>query len=159
MDWQEVCSKPELRNLPYKIELNEWGKIVMTPTYGYHGGLQQRIADKLGDLLGRTTLTECPIQTSKGTKVADVVWASPERYDIIFDAKESPIAPEICVEILSDSNTAAEMQDKKQLYFERGCQEFWTCNKDGIMHFYDSQQELDVSRLATKFPKHIQRRG
>ena len=31
MNWQEICNDPLLRELPYKIELNEWGKIVMTP--------------------------------------------------------------------------------------------------------------------------------
>lgn len=159
MDWEEVCSRPELQNLPFKIELNEWGNIVMTPIYGYHSGLQQRIADRLGDLLGRTTLTECPIRTSKGTKVADVVWASSERYDRIFDSKESPIAPEICVEILSDSNTRGEMNEKKQLYFTQGCREFWTCNKEGNMRFYDLPGELEHSRLAPAFPKHVPRRN
>ena len=31
MNWQEICNDPLLRELPYKIELNEWGKIVMSP--------------------------------------------------------------------------------------------------------------------------------
>ena len=26
MDWQEVCRDPLLQNLPFKIELNEWGR-------------------------------------------------------------------------------------------------------------------------------------
>jgi hypothetical protein len=30
MDWQPVCEHPSLRNLPFKIELNELGKIILS---------------------------------------------------------------------------------------------------------------------------------
>jgi len=29
--WAEVCRDASLENLPYKIELNAWGKIEMSP--------------------------------------------------------------------------------------------------------------------------------
>lgn len=29
--WAQVCRDASLRNLPYKIELNAWGKIEMSP--------------------------------------------------------------------------------------------------------------------------------
>jgi hypothetical protein len=29
MNWQEVCADPHLRNLPFKIELNEYGQVVI----------------------------------------------------------------------------------------------------------------------------------
>jgi hypothetical protein len=31
MDWKEVTENPNLQNLPFKIELSEWGQIVMNP--------------------------------------------------------------------------------------------------------------------------------
>ena len=31
MKWQEVCEDPNLQNSPYKIELNEHGKIILSP--------------------------------------------------------------------------------------------------------------------------------
>lgn len=31
MKWQEVCEDKALQDLPYKIELNRWGQIVMSP--------------------------------------------------------------------------------------------------------------------------------
>ena len=31
MDWLEVCQNKALQDLPFKIELNEWGQITMTP--------------------------------------------------------------------------------------------------------------------------------
>ena len=29
MNWQEVCDDPILQNLPYKLELNRYGEVVM----------------------------------------------------------------------------------------------------------------------------------
>ncbi len=31
MNWQQVCERVELNNLPFKLELNERGQIVMSP--------------------------------------------------------------------------------------------------------------------------------
>lgn len=31
MEWSKVCEDKILQNLPYKIELSEWGNIVMSP--------------------------------------------------------------------------------------------------------------------------------
>lgn len=31
MEWASVISNPLLQNLPFKIELNKWGKILMSP--------------------------------------------------------------------------------------------------------------------------------
>ena len=53
-------------------------------------------------------------------------------------------APEICVEILSPSNTLAEMDEKKELYFARGCKEFWVCDSEGTMKFYKNTGELEA---------------
>ena len=40
MNWQEVCDHPQLRDLSFKIELNEDGKIVMSPLKVGHSLLQ-----------------------------------------------------------------------------------------------------------------------
>ena len=29
MNWQEVCDDPSLQDLPYKIELNQYGEVIM----------------------------------------------------------------------------------------------------------------------------------
>jgi hypothetical protein len=38
--WQEVLADPTLQDLPYKIELNVWGKVEMSPASNRHGRLQ-----------------------------------------------------------------------------------------------------------------------
>ena len=44
MTWEEVCNDRSLQDLPYKIELNKWGNIEMSPVRARHGEFQFRIA-------------------------------------------------------------------------------------------------------------------
>lgn len=84
MNWQQVCEHPELQNLPFKIELNGRGQIIMSPAKVYHSLYQAEISYQLRSMLNwGKTLTECAIKTRKGTKVADVAWASLERLEKI----------------------------------------------------------------------------
>lgn len=58
---------------------------------------------------------EYAIQTSAGVRVADVVWRSRRRWESIrsHGRVPAPIAPEICIEVQSRSNT--EMRQLRQL--------------------------------------------
>jgi Uma2 family endonuclease len=101
-------------------------------------------------------LAECAIHMAKGTKVADVAWASEERFQQIKDEAECSIAPEVYIEVLSLSNTDSEIQEKQQLYFDKGAAEVWTCHADGSIHFYNVEGKLEQSLLFPTFPKLVQ---
>ncbi len=73
MNWFEVCRDRRLADLPYKIELDKWGKIIMSPATRNHSRLQGRILRLLNQLLSQgEALPECAVNTAEGTKVADV---------------------------------------------------------------------------------------
>jgi len=156
MNWQAICDNPSFRDMPFKFETDRWGKVVMSPATNRHSryqGLINRWLDRL--LANGEAIPECSIQTAEGVKVADVVWASADflhRHGL-----ENPFsaAPEIVVEILSPSNTLAEMEQKKELYFAQGAQEFWICQEDGMMRFYNRHTRLDSSQLASNFPAQL----
>ncbi len=158
MEWKEVLEDPSLRDLPYKIETNEWGNIMMTPASHWHAVYQTRIAILLDNFgIGRgISSVECPVQTSKGVKVADVAWMS-----VAFLKKHGldnpalPESPEIVVEVLSPSNRAGEMEGKRKLYFEAGAKEFWLCNEFGNMRLFDPLGELEKSGMFPEFPEQI----
>ena len=157
MLWQEVCEHSALKDLPFKIEIDEYGKILMSPVKVCHSAFQGEITFILRSLLktGRT-LPECAIKTSKGTKVADVAWASLELFQIIKDQMECSVAPEICVEVISASNSQREIDEKKRLYFEAGAKEFWTCNERGMLNFFNPEARLNNSILVPNFPFKIE---
>jgi Uma2 family endonuclease len=158
MRWEEVCENKQLQDLPFKIELNKWGQIVMSPVKIKHSFYQGRIQRLLESLLKTgEVMPECAIDTSDGVKVADVVWCSEERFDRIQDQISASIAPEICIEVKSTGNTLGEMEFKKQLYFEAQALEVWICTEQGQIIFYDRQGELAQSLLVPNFPHQIKR--
>ena len=68
---------------------------------------------------------------------------------------ELPESPEVVVEVESPSNSVAELEGKRLLYFEKGAKEFWLCDEDGNMRFFNPQGELGRSELFGEFPKRI----
>ncbi|NET61436.1 MAG: Uma2 family endonuclease [Symploca sp. SIO2E6] len=159
MEWQEVCENKYLKDLPFKIELNKWGQIVMSPAKPKHSICQGLITDLLNSLIEQgMAFPECAIDTPDNVKVADVVWASDARLDIIEEEDVASIAPEICVEVKSASNTIKEMEEKKDLYLAAKAEEVWLCDQTRRMRFYNRQGELGASLLVPDFPKQIGRR-
>lgn len=157
MNWQEVCEHPSLQDLPFKIETNERGEIVMAPVKVVHSAYQGEIGFLLRSQRQEgKVLAECVIKTTKGTKVADVAWVSGERFLQIKDETECSIAPEVCIEVLSLSNTDDEITEKRQLYLDQGAQEVWTCHGDGDIYFYNPAGRLAQSVLFPHFPQHIE---
>jgi Uma2 family endonuclease len=125
MTWQDVLADPSLQNLPYKIELNKAGRIEMSPASNQHGKAQVAVAFELGKRPGGKVLVECSIQTTDGVRVADVAWISDERDAAMGEVTPYPQAPELCVEIMSPSNTWPEMFAKASLYLAAGASEVW----------------------------------
>lgn len=157
MTWEEVCADPHLQDLPYKIELNKWGNIEMSPARNRHGEFQLRI----GFLLQKykpdgLCTTECGVETAENVKVPDVTWVSLERRRQTPHEFAYAVAPEICVEIISPSNYLEEQLHKGELYLQAGAEEFWLCNEFGDVHFYDSTGRLERSRLCPEFPAKVE---
>lgn len=159
ISWATICADRTLQDLPYKVETNRYNQIVMSPASSWHGGYEVEIASALKQMLphGRA-IVECAIETTDGIRVPDVAWISKERYAPFRRAYSLPISPEICVEILSPSNSREQMLGKMQLYFAAGAQEVWLCSEDGDLEFfrYDSVGPVVDSKLCPGFPKHIE---
>lgn len=128
----------------------------MSPASNEHSFRQSRlIRELLRQAESGEVLPECSIETDDGTKVADVVWFSDGFYSQHGLATPYLKAPEICVEILSPSNSRNEMTKKRKLYFDRGAKEVWLCEEDGSLRFYSSDEGIGASLIFPAFPKSI----
>jgi Uma2 family endonuclease len=146
-----------LNDLPFKVELNRFNQIVMSPAHGRHGRLQGKIIRLLMRWMeSGEVIPELAVDTSDNTKVPDVAWASDAL--LARHGKEASwsAAPELCVEVLSPSNPRQELELKRQLYFERGAQEVWVCDFQGAVSFYDPSGPLVQSNLCPEFPAQIE---
>lgn len=157
--WEELCADPELAKLPGRVETNAHGQILMSPPPGgEHSERTLRIQLELRRLLGGRPLPECPISTIDGVRAADVGWYSDQRFSEVEGQIAFEIAPEICVEVLSPSNTPSEMVEQRELYFEAGAREVWLCAEDGKMNFFvsrSSDESSPVSDFCPDFPAKI----
>lgn len=156
--WEEICADPHLQDLPYKVETNEHGQIVLSPHKNIHSFLQTAIVDLLREHINRPGRrgVEFAVDTPKGTKAPDVIWISEERLkDKPEDSASSPVMPEICVEVLSSSNTKAEMEEKRQLYLDGGAEEVWVVSEEGAVTFHDASGRLSTSKRVPSFPAQV----
>ena len=153
MGWSQALADQTLQNLPYKIELNEWGNSVLSPASNKHGLLQAELSAYLRNHRQQgKVITECSISTAKGVKVAGVAWGSANFFS--KNGFDTPYleAPELCVEIISPSNSAQEIEDKINLYLAKGAKEVWICVDNGALKFFTYRGQIERSQLFPNIP-------
>lgn len=151
MTWEEIINNPLLQNLPFKIETNKFGQILMSPASNRHGIIQSEVGREIFLRKKKgTVISECSIETSDGVKVADVAWASEEFMAEYGEVTPYPKAPEICVEIVSPSNSKEEIEHKTELYLAKGALEVWVVSNKREISFYTHTGKIKKSKLVPK---------
>ncbi len=149
MKWREVMNNPFFRDMPYKIELNKFGQILMSPASNRHGILQFKVAKTIHEKKkSGVIVNKCSVLSNEGVKVANVAWLSNEFYAEFGEQTPYPKAPEICVEIKSPRNSRAEMDKKICLYLERGAREVWIVDETAKINFYTHTGKMRTSKIA-----------
>ena len=153
LTWEELCADPSLQDLPFRIELNGLNQIIMSPLHFRHGRYQGKVYNLLGRLLPRGEASlESAVMTSDNVKVPDVIWAPHAFIQQYANAYALPVAPDICVEVLSPTNRVVEIEQKRARYFEAGAQEVWLCGLKGEMELYSPAGLIERSVLCPEFP-------
>jgi Uma2 family endonuclease len=156
--WDEIHSEATWFKIEGRIETDRHGRIVVIPPAAPHHGLfQSRIAINVEKLMSHgEVLIACPMSTIDGVKAADVAWVSAQRWRELGNRACFIQAPEICVEVLSPSNSEEEIREKMGLYFDAGAQEVWTCGNFGQMTFFGpGSTPFEKSKLCPEFPASI----
>jgi Uma2 family endonuclease len=158
--WEKVLAEPYYQQAVGRVETNALGEVLMSPPPAPEHGLKQaEISYLLRKLLnGGRAITECPLSTIDGVRGIDVAWMSFERLGLRKQKAAFLVAPEICVEVISPSNTRQEMEHKKDLYFTAGAEEVWFCSAEGEMTFYlkSNPSEVTSTELVPSMPLQIE---
>ena len=158
--WNDFLADPELLRRPERFEIDAFGHFLMSPPPdALHRKQGFRITALLEALLpGDGAYPEQSILTPEGIRIADAIWISPSRLHELSRSPNQPLspAPDICVEILSSSNSQAEIDHKRALYFAAGAREVWICDRDSHIRFFAPQGQLERSALCPKFPGRIE---
>jgi Uma2 family endonuclease len=154
--WNDICDDPQLQALPYKLELNGDGEIIVNAVRVIHAFYVEMIQRRLRELRpDGFTPPEFPVQTGDGVRSPDVVWISAARKKRTLLENTASIAPEICIEVMSAGNSMRKMLEKRDLYLAAGAIEFWVCGQEGAMRFYTADGELETSAFIPGFPRTI----
>jgi Uma2 family endonuclease len=145
MRWSEVLADKTLQDLPFKIETNEYGQVVMSPAGSLHGYLQIQLGRVLETALGGYAISECAVQTNEGVKVADVAWMPAAFYREHGFPLVYSVAPPICVEVRSQSNSDAELREKIRLYVAAGAKEVWLVDHAAQVEYHSASGQLERS--------------
>lgn len=150
--WQELLNNPFFKDISYKVELNKYGTILMSPASNRRGIVQNKVARGIeNEKQSGVVIIECSVLTSEGVKVADVAWASEEFIAEFGEITPFPNAPEICVEVVSPGNGKAEIEEKIRLYLEKGAQEVWLVTEYTQVSFYTHTGKIKKSKTALGF--------
>jgi Uma2 family endonuclease len=152
--WAQIVADPMLSDLPYTIELDGWGDIRMTPAASpRHMEIGFSSALALRATLGGKAFQVGAIVTPQGVLTADVVWCSPgyvTRHDDVFaeGAPAMPEAPEICVEVVSPSNSVGKLEQKMAAYLAAGAIEAWMVLEDLSIRVFGRDGEREASQFT-----------
>ena len=129
MNVQEFGALPE--HLTQFCELRNGEIVPMAPPKHRHIKIQDRICEALldaGRAFGKVRV-EMPFSLDGyDLREDDVGVASWARWNAIDDDGYLSGAPELVVEVLSASNSMAEMLEREARCLAHGCVEFWTAN-------------------------------
>jgi Uma2 family endonuclease len=151
--WRQLADDPLVAAIPCKVELNEKGVIEVSPPTTQHAFIQGFLTRELARQRPEgTTLPECPVETEIGMRVPDVVWASPEFMTQHRAEKQFRAAPDLCIEVLSPTNTRIEMTEKTAAYLAAGAKEVWIVDEDGVPEIHTSAGRVSASTLGFELP-------
>ena len=138
-------------------ETNGQGQIIVNPPIGLlHAKRAEKISTAIKTALPDWHLwQEVGLHTADGIKAPDLLGAAPGFEERTDERGFLLSAPNLCVEVMSPSNSWEEMRHKMLLYLAAGAKEVWVCDEAGEIHFFDGSGQRAESALAAEMPKKI----
>ena len=143
--WRALCADPTFEDFG-KIELTQWGEILVSPVGKQHALLASEKGAVLRAALGGRTMVEVGILTELGVRAPDLARCS----DAWLEAhpEDAPLAsaPELCIEILSPTNSIIKLREKAAAFVRACAMEAWILlPEQRAREVYGSSGRLDAS--------------
>jgi Uma2 family endonuclease len=144
--WNELANDPES---PDWFELNEFGELILSPKpTSAHQIVAFEVGFQLTTQLGPRAATDISVLTDRGIRAPDVVWMPSERWAACKGQTPLQVVPDVCVEVLSPSNTRAEIAMKVGAYLRGGAREVIVVGLRGELEFFGPEGRREASGLG-----------
>ena len=142
-------------NDPLRVERDVNGElIVMSPSGSEGGGIETDVATELNiwarqDGRGKVFGSNAGFTLPDGSvRAADAHWVSWPRWNALSDAERkrfAPICPEFVIEVRSESDRLAELQDKMRMWLANGAEVAWLIDPSRkTVEVYRPGREVEV---------------
>ena len=125
-------SDPRFSDFAGKIEINEYGDLLVNAASRPHVLMQKRLGAFLERKLGGEAVTEMPVRVALAgdagfkLRVPDISWSGDAGFfEGPDDCKVLAQPAELCIEVKSDSNTLKELREKRDELLAAGAKEVW----------------------------------
>ncbi|MFM0342303.1 Uma2 family endonuclease [Paraburkholderia fungorum] len=144
--WRSLAMKPEMVQW-YPYELNECGEIVTNP---FPSARRQIVLTdvyvQLNEQLGHLAAMSVAVTTlCFGIMVPDVVWMSLDKWEGSDRDDPVPFVPDLCVEVLLDSERRQHIARRVNAYLEGGAREVIVVSPRGQVEFWRAEGQRQVS--------------
>jgi Uma2 family endonuclease len=152
--WRHLATGAEFgQRKPY--ELDQYGgavvnsrpsarrQIVLTDIFCH-------LTEQLGHLAGMSVAV---ITSSSGIRIPDVVWMPCEKWESFDRDDPVPFVPDLCVEVLLDSDRARDIGRRVNAYLEGGAVEVIVVGQGGRVEFWGAsgQRPASIFGMALSF--------
>lgn len=146
--WNE---RPYVEDDPDCYELNELGEWIVSPrpTHG-HQRAAFVVGFQLATQLGPEVATEVSVYTDRGIRAPDVAWMPAARWLEAKGQNPLPFVPDVCVEVVSPSNTRQEILMKVGAYLRGGAREAIVVGLKGEVEYFGPGGRLEASALGIR---------
>ena len=144
--WRRLTARAESAQQEL-YELDERGEVVMNSRASARRQIVVTdIFCEVTEHIGHLAVMSVPVMTpSFGIRVPDVVWMSCDKWEGFDRDDPVPCVPDLCVEVLLDSDRAQDIDRRVKSYLEGGAIEVIVVGQDGQVEFWDAEGQRQAS--------------
>ena len=135
--WHRLTPKAEFAGR-YRYELDELGEAILNPSPSARRQIVLtdvycHLTEQIGHLAAMSVAVTTP---SFGIRVPDVIWMSCDKWEGFDRDDPVPFVPDLCVEVLLDSDRAHDIDRRVKSYLEGGAREVIVVCHSGTVEFW-----------------------
>jgi Uma2 family endonuclease len=144
--WHRLTPKAEFAGR-YRYELDELGEAILNPSPSARRQIVLtdvycHLTEQIGHLAAMSVAVTTP---SFGTRVPDVIWMSCDKWEGFDRDDPVPFVPDLCVEVLLDSDRAHDIDRRVKSYLEGGAREVIVVCHSGKVEFWGAAGRRQAS--------------
>jgi Uma2 family endonuclease len=149
--WRRLTATEEFWNRHW-CELDVYGGVLMN---AYPSARRQIVITdvycQLTDQIGHLAAMSVAVSTrSFGIRVPDVVWMPSEKWESFDRDDPVPFVPDLCVEVLLDTNRAQDIDRRVEAYLEGGAREVIVVDQRGSVELWGESGQRQASLFGIK---------